>query len=410
MFFQLAWRNIWRNPRRTLVVLTAIVIGTGSMVVLGALMRGMETGMVKNGIRTLTGNIKIQDRIYRQDPVIDNSISSMPAIETVLSRTLPDGAAWSARIRLPAVAANARYAKSVTLIGMDPVRERRVSFIGTAVVGGQYLLPADTNRILIGRALADDMQTRVGKRLIITTRDAGGQLASKAFTISGIYQSEMQSTEKEFVFAPLSVIDAFLQMDGRVSEVSITLPGKMTGTPAESDLARTIDGQLSDPSLSVDTWDRLLPMLKAYLELSNQFIFIWFLVTFVAMGFGIVNTTLMAVFERIREFGLLKALGVKPSGILLGVLCETAILLCIGLIAGNLSGAVTVLFLGDGIDLSRFASGAEMWGISRVVFPDVQAKDVIVANLVVFWLGLTVSLYPAMKACRITPVDALSHT
>ncbi|MBC2742029.1 MAG: ABC transporter permease [Desulfosarcina sp.] len=410
MFIQLAWRNIWRNPRRTLVILTAIVIGIWSMIVLGAMMRGMETGMVENGIRTLTGNIKIQHRAYRQDPVIDNSIPSIDPIRSVFTQTLPADAAWSPRIRLSAVAANARHAKGVTLVGIDPEMEKRVSFIGNAVTRGRYLSPEDTNRILIGRALADDMQTRVGKKLIITTRDATGQLASKAFKITGLFQSEMQATEKAYVFAPLSVIDAFLEMKGRISEVSITLPGPLTGTRAESDLATTISGKLSDLPVSVDTWDRLLPMLKAYLELSNHFIFIWFLVTFVAMGFGIVNTTLMAVFERIREFGLLKALGVKPAGILMGVLCETAILLFIGMITGNLFGAATLFLLQDGIDLSRFASGTEMWGISRIIFPDVQAMDVIVANLVVFFLGLTVSLYPALKACRITPIEALSHT
>ena len=192
--------------------------------------------------------------------------------------------------------------------------------------------------------------------------------------------------------------------------MSVALPDRLTGTRAESDLAATIAGSLSHLPVSVDTWDRLLPMLSAYLELSNQFIFIWFLVTFVAMGFGIVNTTLMAVFERIREFGLLKALGVRPMGILSGILCETAMLLVIGLIAGNLLGNGTIFLLRDGIDLSRFAAGTEMWGISRMIFPEIQAGDVVMANLVVFVLGVTVSLYPAIKACRITPIEALAHT
>ena len=219
MFFRLAWRNIWRNPRRTLVVLVAIVIGIWSMIVLGALMRGMETGMVANGIRTLTGNLKIQHHGFRQDPVIDNSIRSIKPIEKTLGHILPDSAAWSPRIRLTAVAANARHTKGVTLVGIDPEKEKRVSFIGEAVVRGRYLTSQDANRALIGRALADDMQTRVGKKLIITTRDAEGQLVSKAFRIIGIYQSEMQATEKTFVFAPLHVVDVFLKMAGRVRSV-----------------------------------------------------------------------------------------------------------------------------------------------------------------------------------------------
>ena len=410
MFYRMAWRNIWRNPRRTLVVLAAIVIGIWSMIVIGSLMRGMETGMLVNGIRTLTGNIKIQHRDFRQDPVIGNSISSVTPISAVLSHTLPQNAAWCPRIRLSAVAANARHAKGITLVGIDPDREKRVSFIADAIAQGNYLRPTDTNRVVIGQALSEAMQTRVGKKLIISARDAHGQLVSKAFIIGGLFNAELESTEKQFIFIPLPQADAFLKMQGRISEVSIALPSTMIGTSAEADLAVAIAAQLTNLPVSVDTWDNLLPMLKAYIDLSDQFLLIWFLVTFVAMGFGIVNTTLMAVFERIREFGLLKALGLKPMGILTGVLCETAILLAIGLMAGNLAGIATDLLLKDGIDLSRFASATEMWGLSRIIVPDIQSGDMILANLVVFALGLIVALYPAFKACRITPVKALAHT
>jgi ABC-type antimicrobial peptide transport system permease subunit len=136
----------------------------------------------------------------------------------------------------------------------------------------------------------------------------------------------------------------------------------------------------------------------------------WFLVVFVAMGFGIVNTTLMAVFERMREFGLMKALGMKPWWILREVLVESCLLLLCGIIVGNFLGFLSVYALsGNGIDLSALAAGAEYAGMTRIIYPAVAIKDVVVANSTVLLLGLIVSLYPAIKASRFTPVEALAH-
>jgi ABC-type antimicrobial peptide transport system permease subunit len=139
--------------------------------------------------------------------------------------------------------------------------------------------------------------------------------------------------------------------------------------------------------------------------------FIWYLVVFIAMGFGIVNTTLMAVYERMKEFGLLKALGMKPWWIIREVLLESVLLLLMGMVIGNILSFLSVFALsGSGIDLSALAAGAEYVGISRILYPAIYAKDVAIANLVVFVLGLMVSIYPAAKAGRFTPVEALTHT
>ena len=158
-------------------------------------------------------------------------------------------------------------------------------------------------------------------------------------------------------------------------------------------------------------WPEILPMVKTYVELIQSWNWIWYLVVFVAMGFGIVNTTLMAVFERIREFGLLKSLGMKPWWILRGVLTESFMLLTLGTIIGNILALICIVLLSrGGIDLSALAQGAEYAGMSRVIFPALELKDVLMANAIVMLLGLAVSAYPAIKAARFTPVEALAHT
>jgi ABC-type lipoprotein release transport system permease subunit len=407
MFFQLGWRNIWRNRRRTLVILTAVVIGVWSMIFLGALMRGVADQFVLNGIKTLTGHIQVHHPGYRDDPVVENSMTEPSEVEVALTKLLPHGSRWAPRVRVNAVVSNARHSTGVTLVGIDPPREATISFIGGAVTEGRYLGSDDPYGIVVGQALADKFETTLDRKLVLMSQDTGGEIASRAFRIIGIYRAEMEATEKQFIFITMSAAQEMLKLQDGISEIAILLPAHK-----EADqVAGALRTELPAAEYAINTWQEILPMVTAILKIYDFFIYIWFLVVFIAMAFGIVNTTLMAVFERIREFGLLKALGMKPRWIIQEVIIESIYLLILGMIIGNAVGFLSVLALSaNGIDLSALAAGTEYWGMSRVIYPAILGQDVIVANLVVFILGLLVSLYPAVKAARFTPVEALAHT
>lgn len=407
MDLQIAWRNIWRNPRRTAVILTAVIIGVWSMIFLGALMRGMLDGMIHNGIHTLTGHVQIHQSDYPGDPAIDHRIDDASAIEKIMHDYLPPGSHWSQRVRVNAVANNARHNRGVTLVGIDPPNEARVSFIGTAVTTGRYLKEDDPHAILVGRTLAEQFETRLGRKLILMTQDTTGQIASRAFRIRGIFQAEMEATEKNFVFITRKAAESMLKLGSGVSEIAVRLPAHHQ----TEEVTKVLKTQLAGEDLLVRSWQQALPLLKTYLQMYDAFILIWFVVVFVAMGFGILNTTLMAVFERMREFGLLKALGMRPGRIIKGILAESLFILVLGLLIGNLLGLASCWALSfHGIDLSALAKGVEYAGMSRVIFPVIWGKDLASANVVVLFLGLLVSLYPAVKAARFTPVEAMAHT
>jgi ABC-type lipoprotein release transport system permease subunit len=406
VYFQLGWRNIWRNPRRTTVIMLAVIIGVWSMIFLGALMRGMIEDMIKNGITTLTGHIQVHHKGYRDDPVIQNSIMDPDTIESVLERVLPPGTRWTRRVRVNAIASNARHSDGVTLVGINPETEAKVSFIGQAVTQGRYLKPVDKNGIVVGRALVEKFETRLGHRLVLMSQDRDGQIASRAFRIVGVFRAEMEATEKQFVFVTISAAQDMLKLKEGISEVSIILPDQREAARVANQIRTALP-----PTYEVHSWRELLPLLAAYLRLFNGFLWLWYLVVFIAMGFGIVNTMLMAVFERIREFGLLKALGMRPWWIIKEVLAESFFLLVMGMAIGNTLGLSSVLVLsGRGIDLTALAAGTEFFGMTRVIYPAVSGIDVAMANLMVFILGLLVSVYPAAKAARFTPVEALAHT
>jgi len=375
-----------------------------------AFMRGIAIAMIKNAIATLTGNIQIHHKGYRNDPVVENSMPDMAEIQPVLEKNLPPAAKWTSRVRVNAIANNARHSAGVTLVGIDPVREAGISFIGRAVKQGRYLKPEDKNGIIIGKALADKFETKPGYKIILMSQDRSREIASRAFRIVGIFQAELEATEKQYAFITKSAAQEMLKMGQAISEISIILPEYKGGEDGKI-VAGNLRASLSAAGYDVHTWQELLPLLAGYKEFQDQFLIIWYIVIFIAMSFGIVNTMLMAIFERMKEFGLLKALGLKPWGIVRDVLAESLFLLLMGMTAGTLLALLCVWALADkGIDFSAFAAGTEYFGMSRIVYPIILVNDVITANTVVLVLGLLVSLYPAAKAARFTPVEALTHT
>jgi ABC-type lipoprotein release transport system permease subunit len=237
------------------------------------------------------------------------------------------------------------------------------------------------------------------------SQDTDKEIASRAFRIVGIFQAELEATEKQFVFVTRPAAQEMLKMGQDISEISLVLPSHQ-----ESDrVAADIRAALGSEDFEVDTWRVLLPLMTAYIKIYDGFMAIWYVVVFIAMGFGIVNTTLMAVYERMREFGLLKALGMKPWWIVRGVLTETFYLLVLGMVIGNGLSLITVLALSGGLDLSALAAGAEYAGMTRIIYPVIITRDLALANLVVLILGLLISLYPAVKAARFTPVQAMAQ-
>ncbi len=406
MHFQLAWRNVWRNPRRTMVILIAVIIGVWSMILLNALSRGFLENLVENGISTLTGHIQILAPLYHQDPVVENSIEQPEAAECVLETRLPSGSVWAPRVSVGAIVSNARHSTGVTLVGIIPEREVRLSFIGQSVGQGKYLEVGDDEGILVGQALLKDFETRLGHKLVLMAQGTDREIVSRAFRIRGAFHAELEATEKQYVFITLPAAQNMLKLGTAVSQFSVLLPGSRMAERVAADLKQQLP-----KGLEVWTWQALLPMVKAYMSLMESFMYIWNVVVFVAMGFGLVNTVLMAVYERMREFGLLKALGMRPSRILKDVTIEGLYLLCIGAVVGNILGFVAVGILSrTGIDLSTLAAGSEYFHMSRVIYPTLTAKDVVVADLTVLALGLLVSIYPALKASRFRPVEALAQT
>lgn len=402
----IAWRNLWRNPRRTGVILVSVVVGIWMMLFFAAIMWGMVQSMLGTALASLTGHVQIHHPDFIADPAIEHRIEDPATLEKALSATLPDGAGIAWRVRLDVVANNARHSGGFTLVGTDFAIARETTFLGEARLSGRIPQEEDANGLLVGRELLEDYETKIGNKLILTARDSTGETASAAFRITGTFDTYLAANEKGFAFARRETVQHFLKLDEAVTEISITLPD----IARTAEVTRALRNRLDSEDYTITPWEDRVPMVTAYLKIWDYFSFVWGAVVFAAMAFGLVNTLLMAVYERIREFGLVRALGMRPGRVLGGVLLESCLLLVVGLAIGNALAFAAIAWLGStGINLAAFSASAEVFGLSRMIYPELQARDFFILNGMVLVLGVLVSLYPAWRAARFTPVEAMTH-
>jgi ABC-type lipoprotein release transport system permease subunit len=400
----MAWRNLWRNHRRTLIMLLAIAVAVWAMIFMTALMRGMVDQMIEDGIDSLPGFVQIHHPAYRDDPSVESSLPQPgPALLEALQSSEVTG--WTTRVRVPAMISSERDSRGVTLLGVDPAGEVALGFDPESIVEGRFLQSPEDNGLVIGRKLLDRLETDLGKRVVVMSQDPENNIADRGFRIVGVYKAKLAAMEEMYVYAGRSTVQSLLNIKDQVSEVAIT-GQDYRNVDHLYQLVKNAAGEND----RVQPWTELDTYLGLMLGVMDGFVLVWIIVIFMALSFGLINTLMMAVFERVREFGLMQALGMKPSGIRFQVLMESLMLLVLGLLAGNLLAVGSILPIQGGIDLSMVAEGMEMMGVSSVLYPALKLKDIVMANVVVIILGIITSLLPAWRASQYSPVEAIAKT
>ena len=400
--FTLAWRNLWRNHRRTTIMLAAITIGVWAMIFMTALMRGMVDDMLLNGIRSLPGEVQIHHPQYRDDPSINNSIPA-PSGELLEVLKIPEVTAWTSRVRVPAVISSERDSRGIVLLGVEPSTELLVSFDSDSIREGRFLEDSHDKGLVIGAKMAEHLETSLGKRVVVMSQDPDNNIADRGFRVVGIYKAKLASLEETYVYAGRDTIQTLLNLGDNISEIAIT------GVDY-----RFVDRwypqikQAAGETVETLPWYQANAYLGSMMSMMDGFVLVWVVIIFLALSFGLVNTLVMAVFERIREIGLMQALGMRPSMILYQILMESFLLLAIGLLLGNVLAVATIIPLQDGIDISVVAKGMEMMGTSSMLYPALKLSDMLLANIIVISLGLLTSILPAWRAASYDPIKALN--
>ena len=254
-----------------------------------------------------------------------------------------------------------------------------------------------------GRKLAKTLNTEVGKRIVLMSQDPDNEIADRGYRVVGLFRSNVTAFEEAFVFAGKSTTQKMLRIGDQVSEFF-----------AVGDDYRDVEGVFAavnsrlDGTVAVQRWFEIDTYLGSMLKVMDGFLLVWIIVIFLALSFGLVNTLVMAVFERVREIGLMLALGMKPMFILGQIVIESLMLLALGLAIGTALAWAAVQPIKDGIDISIVGEGLDMWGMSSVLYPELLLGDVVLANVVVLVLGFLASLSPAWRAAHYEPVEAIT--
>jgi putative ABC transport system permease protein len=406
LFFSMAWRNVWRNRRRSLLTVMAIALGVAFNVFMRGVGDGFHEQMVDNSVRSNIGHIQIHRAGYHDNPGLNKTLPAPQQVEQAIRR-LPGLRGYSLRVVGDGLASTSENSAGVEIVGIDPAQERSVTTIYRAVVKGEYLKPGMQRPILIGERLAINLKADLGDKVVLLVQAADGSMGADLFRVAAIFRSGAPELDRGMVFLLRPDAQSLFALGGRLTEAVLLLDSSRQVPAAQKGLERALAGR----DVEVLTWYQVEPFLQQFIELDDAFFYVIVFIFFVVISIGILNTIMMSIFERVREFGVMMALGTKPRQIVKLVVQEAAVLGLAGILIGSgLGSALTLYFAAEGMNLSSWAEGAAALGMtSTVVYTKLTAANLIYSNLFVFAVVLLVALYPAAHAARLRPVEAIRH-
>jgi ABC-type lipoprotein release transport system permease subunit len=290
----------------------------------------------------------------------------------------------------------------VRVLAIDPEREARITVLADSVVEGAYL-DGERRRILLGQALGEHLQVKLGAKVVLSATDVAGDLTGEAFRVAGFFQTSSLELDRSTVYVRLPEAQSLFAMGDAISELVIR-----TDRDEVEELQRQLVERLGD-GVEVRNWEQLAPLLVYFVDIFDQMAWIVYAAVFIAMAFGIANVLLMSVFERTREIGVLSSIGMSAPRVVAMVTWESLLLTVVGLLAGFALSALGLFLLRDGIDLSRWAQGLNALGVGTTIVPVVRTGDLVAPTLVATATGILAGLWPAVRASRGRPADALRH-
>ncbi len=399
----LAWRNLWRQPRRTLLTTLAIAFACLVMVCLLALQVGTYASMKDNSLSLFDGYAQIQRRGYLNNPGIRKSFPLSEEMIRKLKR-IPGVGAVSARAQTYALLSQNTHSLAAMIVGVRPETERRVSRIASTVKSGRYLENKDSAEIVLGEILARNLNVTVGDPVTLLGMGRNGSVAADVVTVVGLFSSGVKGLDRQIAEIPLKRFQADFAMAGEVHYLVIS-GGSLAAVNEALPAVRDIVGP---KKLSVRNWGELEPGLKDAIRLDAGSSMLWYVALIVVVVAILLNTILMSVLERTREFGILLALGMRPAAVGRMVWLEILLLLFLGLAVGiGIGAAVVGWFSVHGLVLPGAEGVFAQWGLPGRVFPSLSLFSLFAAPAAITVFTAAAGLFPFLRIQRLEPVSAM---
>jgi len=426
MIWSIAWKNVWRSKVRSLVVMIAVTLGLFAGIFSAALMNGMMQQRIEAAISNEVSSIQLHNPKYLENNEIQFSIKNTDSIVSNIEN-IPGVKAVSKRIKLSAMAKTARTGTGVIIYGIEPAKEKKVTEVyskiydSTSLVEskhftdpvrinnylkdscGTYFKNPKRNPIVIGEKLAKKLKVKIRSKIVISLQRVDGTPTEGAFRVIGIYKTNNSMFDEMNIFVRAGDLENLTGMDStKAHEIAILLNNDDQINVIKS----TLQGEY--PLLDVMTWQEIQPDLGMMAGYMNAMLYIFIIIILLALGFGIVNTMLMVVLERIKELGMLMAVGMNRGRVFRMIMLETIFLSITGAILGMIISSLVINhFAKFGIDLTAWAGGLEAIGYEAILYPSIDMTFYIGVTILVILTGILASVYPAIKALRLKPAEAV---
>lgn len=402
--FQLAWRNLWRNSRRTIITLIALSLSTAILLVTDALMVGFVQHTIDNATNLSVGEAQIHDPEYLTDRSMYHAIDNP---NEILKELDDRGISAAARSFGFGLISNGPKSAGAQFWGIDPQQEKKAFDLAEHVMPGKgrFITKDMRGKVVLGKKLAKSLQAVPGSELVVVVQAADGSLGNELYKVAGILKTVSESIDRGAAFLHRKDFEELFVSGGRIHEIAVNSRGTLT-LPELATLLKQMA-----PAQEIKTWRLLLPILSDFMNTFDVTMWVFMSVFLVAAGLGVMNTMIMATHERVHEFGVLKALGTTNSRVFRDVAAEAVLLGLISTGIGVVIGLIGNYFLAEyGIDTSVWAEGMSFGGVAfdPIWRSALRPASLYIPVLLMWAVCFLASLYPAVLMVRLNPVEAMS--
>ncbi|MFC1671220.1 ABC transporter permease [Spirochaetota bacterium] len=404
---KLAWRNVWKNKRRTILTLLTILVGSAMILFMNAFAKGGHDQMIEDAVKTNTGHIQIHEKGFWENNSLEYAFKIDPSLLSHINEN-PKIDAFSIRIHANALLSYKNNTTGAIIQAVQPDKEKNISTIHKNILkGGRYLKPQDLNNIVMGKTLAKNLGVEVGDTVSIISQGFDGSIAAEDLVIVGMFKSGNPEYDRALIIMNIEQAKKTFSMMGFVN--SITL--RVKNFDKLNDVRDELRSKVDTKKIEVMSWEELMPELVQFIVMDDISAYIFDVVLYLLVAFGILNTIQMSVYERIREFGVMLSIGTKPSQVRSMIIVESIFITIIGIVLGIAVGsALSIYFAYNPLSFADYADEMSVWGVSTIIYPaKLTSLNLSLTVLLTFITSIIFTIFPARRASKLKPIDAIRH-